>query len=256
MPAELPSALPWSGLAQILAIFVAATLGAIAGFAFAPIAAILLLPLSDDVLRMLATILAASIASQALGVWRLRHEVDWRGALPLLAGGLAALPFGLLLLASLDGTMHRNAIGGIVIAFALWMIWCPAPRQDVAPAGRWSWATLFAGALGGVTGGLAGFPGGPVAIWGALCGIDRLRLRGMLQFYILLMQVAALALLPHLTSGAAVSVSLDPTLLLAMPPALLGTLAGLAVFHRLSERRFRQALTAALLVAGLGLLLG
>ncbi|MDB5374601.1 MAG: hypothetical protein JWP04_3243 [Belnapia sp.] len=49
---------------------------------------------------------------------------------------------------------------------------------------------------------------------------------------------------------------LDPMVLAPLPPALLGTLIGMRLFQRLSDRGFARAVNLLLIAAGGGLLLG
>jgi uncharacterized membrane protein YfcA len=111
------------------------------------------------------------------------------------------------------------------------------------------------GFLGGITGGLAGFPGATVTIWCGMRGWDKRRQRGIYQPFILLMQVLALLLIQIMRPSVTRSVgpSLVP-LVEFVPVALLGTWFGLAIFRRLSDRTFTLAVNLLLLASGFGLL--
>jgi uncharacterized protein len=115
----------------------------------------------------------------------------------------------------------------------------------------------LAGAAGGITGGLAAFPGACVTIWCGLQGWAKERQRAVFQPYILLMQAAALAwmqLLPAAPGGGAWRVGLGEAASF-LPPALLGTLCGLSLFHRLSDRQFGLAVNLLLIASGAALML-
>jgi uncharacterized membrane protein YfcA len=68
------------------------------------------------------------------------------------------------------------------------------------------------------------------------------------------MQVCNLLLSSAMASGARRPACLDPSLLLYVPPAVLGTCCGLCLFGRLSDRQFKRAVNLLLIVSGLGLL--
>lgn len=260
-------------LCPLLAVFFAAAIASVAGFAFAPICAAMLVHVIDDPVRMVAIILVASVTMQALCVVRLWREMDWRGGRSFLVGGLTTLPFGLLLLQGLSGRGHTLLLGVVTAAYAVWMLWRPAtlwrPARQRAPDhvrqrtpdharqrtphhARQRAPDVLIGAMGGITGGLAGFPAAPVVAWCGLRGLGRVALRGLVQPYILVMQGAALLMLHlMLTNGGAMP---RQDLLLAIAPALLGTLCGLQLYGRLSDRQFRRAVNLMLLVSGLAML--
>ena len=241
------AALMW----PLLSVFLAAAIGAVAGFGFAPICAVMLVHLIGDPVRIVALILVGSIALQLLCIIRLWRQMDWHGGLFFLVGALATLPFGLMLLQGMTGRGHAMILGGLLVAYAGWMLWRPATQWRV---GRQPGSDVLVGALGGITGGIAGFPSAPLVAWCGLLGLGRIETRSLIQPYIVVIQIAALLLL-HLTqpSGRATP-GLDPTLLLAMAPALFGTLCGLALYERLSDRQFGRAVNLLLLVSGLGML--
>ena len=108
----------------------------------------------------------------------------------------------------------------------------------------------IAGALGGLAGGLAGFPGSFVTIWCSMRGWDKLRQRATYQPYILVMQIVTIACL-WWQAPARASVAQDFAF---VPFALLGAIGGLAVFQRLTNRQFHGAVSILLVVSGVGLL--
>jgi hypothetical protein len=115
-------------------------------------------------------------------------------------------------------------------------------------------ADAFAGLLGGITGGLAGFPGAAVTIWCGMRGWDKRRQRGIYQPFILVMQVLALMLIRFMVSSVTHGGGFDLDLLQFVPAAVLGTSFGLAIFRRLSDRSFALTVNVLLLASGVGLL--
>ncbi|UPY37867.1 TSUP family transporter [Sediminicoccus sp. KRV36] len=246
MAPELSLALP------LLAVFVAAMISSVAGFAFAPVSAVMLIHLVDDPLRMVSMIITASIMVQLLCVLNRWRDMDWPGALVVATGGLATLPLGLLLLLEATGRAHVMSLGALLVAYAAWMMWRPHAVQAGNPS---RWAQVMVGAAGGITGGMAGFPAGPLVAWCGWLGMGRVALWGITQPYILVMQVAALLLLQWLAPARGQMAGFDPTLLLVAGPALFGTACGLQLHGVLSDRNFARLMNAMLLAAGLGMLL-
>jgi len=106
--------------------------------------------------------------------------------------------------------------------------------------------------LGGVTGGLAGFPGALVTIWCSLKGWDKWQQRCVYQPFILIMQILALCLIMLMGPPAGHQSGLHA--LAYTPGALVGAACGLAIFDRLSDRQFAVAANLSLIIAGVGLL--
>ncbi len=112
-----------------------------------------------------------------------------------------------------------------------------------------------AGFLGGVTGGLAGFPGASVTIWCGLKGWDKARQRGVYQPFILGMQPVTLVAIYLMRPSSSTATQLDWKTLAFVPAALLGAWFGLRIFKRLSDRQFELVVNALLIMSGIGLIL-
>jgi len=111
-------------------------------------------------------------------------------------------------------------------------------------------ADAIAGALGGLAGGLAGLPGAFVTIWCSMRGWDKLRQRAVYQPYILVMQIVTIVCLRWQRPDHAHAFG-D---LRFVPFALIGGIVGFALYQRMTNRQFHAAVSALLLVSGLGLL--
>ena len=116
-------------------------------------------------------------------------------------------------------------------------------------------ADACAGFLGGITGGLAGFPGAFVTIWCGLMGWDKTRQRSVYQPFILGMQPVTLIAIHVMRPQAAAQTSLDWKILAFVPAALLGAWFGLRIFKRLSDRQFEIVVNVLLIMSGIGLVL-
>jgi hypothetical protein len=242
--------LPHAEAPGLLVVLTAAALSSIVGFAFSAICGAFLFNMIEDPVRVVQVMVTCSIAIQAVTVWTLRRDIAW-GRLPcFLLGGFVGLPIGLGLLTHLDRAVYMRTIGGLLLAYGLWMLLRPglAKPQAESLAGD-----TVIGMLGGVTGGLAGFPGALVTMWCARLGWDKRRQRGLYQPFILVMQVVTLLALQLVAAEG--GAGLDPAILSYVPAALLGTLCGLAVFRRLSDLQFAACVNLLLIASGLGMLL-
>jgi uncharacterized membrane protein YfcA len=234
-----------------LAVGLAAALASIGGFAFGPICGAMLLPLAESPMQSVQVVLVCSIANQAMSLWSMRRDIAWRALLPYLAGGVVGVPLGVVLLLGTDPGLYPRLLGGVVVAYALWMAF--GRPVVLPPMGRTVEAMV--GLAGGLTGGLAGFPSGPMTIWCGLQGWDKARQRGLYQPFILPMQVLALVLLAVLAPGQDASPGIGFGVLLFLPASMVGTACGLALFRRMTDRQFGRAIALMLLAAGLAMAL-
>ncbi|MGG5823883.1 TSUP family transporter [Falsiroseomonas sp. HW251] len=231
----------------LVAVLVAATVSSIAGFAFSAIAAAMLLPLMREPVEVVTIMLLSSIAIQSLSVWALRRAIDWHALFPMLVGGIMGLPIGVYLLLHLDTSQYARIMGVALVLYGAYMLF----RKPLTVRGGRLHDAL-AGVAGGITGGLAAFPGALVTIWCSMKGWDKNRQRGVYQPYILIMQILTLVLLRTVTSGSWPGIA--ATAWTFVPAALMGTCCGLAIFKRLTDKQFGTAINVLLLVAGAGLI--
>ena len=235
----------------LLAVLVASTVSSIAGFAFSPLCGAMLFHLMDSPVHAVHVMIVCSIAIQLLGVAALWHSIDWRSLPIFLAGGILGVPAGVYLLLNLQTAVYRNIIGGLLIAYGAYLLlrW---PTRPLRTRPLWD---ACAGFLGGLTGGLAGFPGAFVTIWCGLKGWDKVRRRGVYQPFILGMQPVTLIVIYLMRPPSVTATQMDFGTLVFVPAALLGAWLGLRIFKRLSDRQFEFALNALLIVSGIGLIL-
>ncbi len=169
-----------AGAAAMIAVLLAATVSSIAGFAFSAVCAVMLLPLMQEPVQVVRVLLLSSIAIQSLSVWALRSSVDWRALLPFLAGGLIGLPGGTYLLLHIEPSAYARLMGISLILYGAYMLF----RKPVILRSR-PFHDVLVGVAGGVTGGLAAFPGAFVTIWCGMKGWDKTHQRGVYQPFIL-----------------------------------------------------------------------
>src|SRR5260370_41751711 len=185
---------PWA----MAAVFVAALTSSIAGFAFSAICGAMLFHLLDDPVHVVEIMMICSIAGQALMVWSLRRDIAWRGLAPFVAGAAVGLPLGVYCLLHCRPVLYFHIIGALLVLYAAFMIF----RRPIVLRRQHALFDGLAGFLGGVTGGAAAFPGAFVTIWCGFKGLSKERQRGIYQPFILIVQLAALAVLALSSLGA------------------------------------------------------
>jgi uncharacterized membrane protein YfcA len=195
--------------------------------------------------------ITCSIAIQLLSVATLWRSIDWSSLPVFLVGGVIGVPAGVYLLLHLETSAYRDVIGVLLIAYGGYLpLRNPASKLRTGPL-----SDACAGFLGGLTGGLAGFPGASVTIWCGLKGWDKVRQRGVYQPFILGMQPVALIVIALMRPASASATQLDWKTLAFIPAALLGAWFGLRIFQRLSDRQFELTVNGLLIVSGIGLIL-
>jgi len=237
-----------AGMASATAavVLLAALVSSIAGFAFSALAGSALAYLKMDPVHAVQTMVLCSTASQLYAVWKIRDSIRWTPLWPMLAAGIVTVPLGVWLLRHVNGSFYAVGLGLFLTIYGCYVV---MRRENRAVRGN-VWVDAAVGALGGITGGLAGFPGSFVTIWCGMRGWDKVRQRATYQPYILVMQIMTIACLWWQASARA-SVVQNLTFI---PFALLGAIGGLAVFQRLTNKQFHGAVSVLLVVSGIGLL--
>jgi uncharacterized membrane protein YfcA len=233
-------------LAVSLIVLAAATVSSTVGFAFSAIAGGLIFHLVPNGVEAVQIMMSASIGIQAYSVAGLWRSIRWSRCVPFILGGVAALPFGILLLLSLQPQIYAGAIGAGLAAYGLFML---LRRPWVLESGERRASDALVGALGGITGPLAALPGTWATIWCGMRGWDKLAQRAVYQPYILVMQLVGLGALFVLKPQSA----LDPGVLAYALPGLAGAVIGLRFFHGLTDLQFQRLINLALVASGAAL---
>jgi uncharacterized membrane protein YfcA len=236
-----------ASLPALLAVLLASTLSSLAGFAFSAVCGAMLLQMMNNPVLAVEIMMVCSIAIQSLSIAILWQDINWGRVLTFSVGGAIGLPVGVWLLLHLRGVEFKDAIGVVVLAYATYLL----VRRPTTIAWGGGVADSCAGFLGGITGGLAGFPGAPVTIWCGLRGWGKRQQRGVFQPFILIMRALALVLIQAMRPHVVGDHALDFETLAFIPTALLGTWFGLTNFGRLSDTLTVNLL---LLLSGIGLL--
>jgi uncharacterized protein len=223
-------------------IFVCATISGVAGFAFSATSGSMLLHVVRDPVEAVQIMLVASITLQTYSIWALRRSIKPRALLPYFAGGAATVAPWVYLLLNTPTTIYLLALGGFLTTYGMYLfLRSPLRLQRNTLTGR-----VIVGALGGITGATAAFPGAFVTIWCAAHGWDKQHQRAIYQPFILGMQVVTLITLAMLAPMTGLRIDL----LQYVVPAVLGAHVGLAVFSMLSSAQFNKVVSAFLVVSG------
>ena len=114
--------------AAALVVFVAAILSSVAGFAFSALAGALIFHIAQTGVEAIQIMLVASIAIQAYSVWWMRRSIVARNLMPYLAGGLATIPAGVLLLLHTPWWLHAVGLGVFLMLYGGYVLLRPPWR--------------------------------------------------------------------------------------------------------------------------------
>ena len=188
----------------------------------------------------------ASVIGQLVGVIMARRHFTLKRAMPLLAGGVIGVPFGVAALSLVPAAVLRSSIGLFLVGYALFQLGGRARLHVGTWGGRKADAVVGLG--GGFLGGFAGLSAPLPVIWLQLRGLPAGEQRAVYQpFNLLILALASL--------GMAASGQIDARLMLvaaaALPVTLGGAWIGARVYRRFSEESFRRIVLALLLASGL-----
>jgi hypothetical protein len=192
-------------------------------------------------------VLICSVSSQISTLPSMWKLLDFKLALPFVAGGLAGMPIGALLVARADPQVFKLSVGVMLLGFptALYFI-----RKPMAFRFGGRIADACVGFAGGILGGLAGLSGPLPTLWASIRGWTKDQRRGVFQIFNGTVLGAALIL-----QAATGFVKMNVFLLapLAMPGTLIGARLGMRTYHALNDRNFYDVVLALLFLSGLGL---
>lgn len=228
-----------------LVIFLAASLSSTVGFAFSAIAAAMIFHLVPDNVEAVQIMMVASIAIQAYSVACMHQLICWRMCTPFLLGGAATIPIGIYLLLSVRPQVYVLAMGLGLVLYGTYMLF----RRPFLVRRGGTFANVAVGALGGITGPLAAFPGAFITIWCGMRGWDKSFQRSLYQPYILVIQIVTVGGL----SVASERSSLNLELIAYALPAVAGAYFGLGAFRRLTDGQFQKLVNLALIASGIAL---
>ena len=172
----------------------------------------------------------------------LRREVQLRALLLLGAGTVAGTPVGVWILAALPAATLTRMIGLALLAIVAleWLGFYP----ERLSGRRWAFG---AGIAAGVTGGAVGTPGPPVILYTAAQPWSPRAVKATLQAFFLVNQ--AVILIGYWGAGLFTR-DVSRAAVVFFVPAALALVAGVALFNRVDQPRFRRIVFAVLFVSG------
>lgn len=193
---------------------------------------------------------ACSIVAQVQTLPAIWRAIDLRRLLPFVAGGLAGVPLGVLLLPRVDAAAFKVTVGGVLVVTCAFLLF-HRKRGAWKRGGRVADAGV--GFAGGILGGLAGLSGLPPTLWAELRGWEKDARRAVFQGFNLTILAIALAF-----QGTAGFLTRDfgRILLVALPATIVGAWLGRRLYGRLDTRRFSRVVLGLLLVGGCVLIVG
>lgn len=228
------------------ATFAAALVAGIAGFAFGIIAAAVWLHFLPPA-QAASLIIAYGLFVQAVAVWKLRRSLQWRRLMPFLIGGAIGVPLGVALVRWLPASQLRLAIGALLVLFCLYNLFRPKVAPITTPN---RFADAAVGILNGAIGGATGLAGIAMVVWSGLRGWTPPEQRAVFQPA----GVAVFVMAGGWLGGAGMVAGETIRLFLIGLPALaIGTWAGLKLFGKLDEAKFRRVVLMLLLLSGVSL---
>ena len=234
-------------LATLLSVFAGSLAAGLAGFAFSAIAGAMLFHWLAPI-DAVPLLLACSITTQLFSISKLWQTMQWRQCFPYLAGGFVGIPLGAKLLEGFSPHTFAAGFGLFLICYSAYMLL----RPHVTYRGGSRLAEFVAGFAGGITGGATAFPGAFPTIWCNVRGMSKMEQRGIVQPFILLMQIATLIYFSKLGIFASATWT---AFLWCVPAVVIGTWLGLQLFNRIDDARFRQVVLIFLLLSGATLMM-
>ena len=229
-------------LAASVALFLGSAVVSTVGFGYGMIASPLLL-LFVEPQTVVVTINSVVLALFVLITYRNRSYLSVRTILPISLAGLAGVPFGVWALSSVDASVLRVSIAGLILLLALVAVlrvrWPSSQQRALGPLIGFVVGALVA-ALG---------IGGPfLALLLLSRGWSSGALRASMAFYFLFIKVTAVV--GYGVAGLYTSERLVLILVVALP-ALAGFVVGALVTDRIDEALFRKAVLAVITVGSI-----
>lgn len=194
------------------------------------------------------------LTGQTIAAVSVRRGFDWKLLLPFIAGGLAGLPLGMLILPRLDVLLFKGVLGALLVVFCPLML-LAARRPTLATRGRGGrFAPLgdsLAGMAGGAMGALGGFTGVVPTLWCSLRGFSKDSQRAVIQNFNFAM--LAVTFCTYVATGI-VRRDMLPLFAIAAPAMLVPSLLGARLYIGISEALFRKIVLGLLTASGAAML--
>jgi hypothetical protein len=202
----------------------------------------------------LAAVMAVfgSLAGQLVGLYSVRRSLSLGALAPFLAGGLAGIPIGVVLLPQLDANLFKLALGLLLVVACPAMLFASRlPRLSISSRLGARLGDGLAGLGGGFMGGLGGFTGVIPTLWCTLRGLPKDEQRSVIQNFNL--ATLSVTMAAYLATGA-VTQPMWPLLPLVAVALVVPSLLGARLYHLLGEHDYRRVVLGLLTAMGAALL--
>ena len=230
----------------LLAVFLGGMTNGLAGFALGLVVSGIALHIISPI-QTAVLIAGYGLVAQAYGIWRLKDALEWRKAMPFVAGGAVGVPIGAFLITYIDQEFMRRAIGALLVLYSVHGL----ARPTLTPINAGAPAAVGVGVLNGLLGGLTGLAGVIVAVWCQMQGWPKDAQRTVYQPTLFV--VAAMSAASLIVAGAA-DMQTGKLYLLGLPMLFAGMWFGFRLYGRLDDRAFRKLILILLLASGLSLI--
>lgn len=202
----------------------------------------------------LAAVMAVfgSLAGQLVGLYSVRRSLSLGALAPFLAGGLAGIPIGVVLLPQLDANLFKLALGLLLVVACPAMLFASRlPRLSISSRLGARLGDGLAGLGGGFMGGLGGFTGVIPTLWCTLRGLPKDEQRSVIQNFNL--ATLSVTMAAYLATGA-VTRPMWPLLPLVAVALVVPSLLGARLYRLLGEHDYRRVVLVLLTAMGAALL--
>ena len=204
----------------------------LSGFGFGLIA-MALLPLLIGIKLANAFVSFCGLAIFASLTIPLRKHIAWRALVPLLVGTALGVPIGVYGLVNLPEGLLLKILAGFILSYVAFAL-IVQNRVHFHMDRRWGY---LAGFVGGIISGALSAGGPPVIMYCDSLNLGKKGFKATLHvFFVLLI----LYKIPIFYISGLLTAELWRILLFYSPVVAVGTVAGILLFHRLSDLWFRR----------------
>lgn len=172
----------------------------------------------------------------------------WKPSLPYVLGGLFGISVSIYVLQHIRAAEFRLGFGAFLICYTGYMLFRPANSAAQRVALRVP--NVAVGAVSGLVGGLTAMPSVAVNVISDLRGLSKSESRGLMQPFIMAMQVFAIALF---SARGSFSAELIKDLIIGIPVLAVGANLGLSLFGKVNDVGFRRGVLLILMFSGFAL---
>jgi uncharacterized protein len=226
----------------MVSVFAGAVAAGLAGFAFSAIAGAMLFHWLTP-MEVVPLLLACSVTTQLFSIVTLWHVMRWTECLTYLAGGIVGIPIGASMLEHVSPQLFAGGFGLFLVGYAAYML----RRPSISIQCRGRGFEVLAGIAGGITGGATAFPGAVPTVLCSIRGVTKNEQRGIVQPFILIMQLVTLLYFSKLHILSSTPAKLY---VWCVPAVMAGTWIGIRLFNKVDDARFRQLVLLFLLGSG------